>query len=95
MSSVREYPYPIFGDIVTQFKFSDFKENVKVSLSPIRKQYRISSPLVNAHMHTATPKNTFSIYNHLFLTVSRRRPLSYRNQSIDLLRLESVKECSQ
>ena len=31
-----------FGEIIKQFKFTDFKENQKMGLSPIAKQYRLS-----------------------------------------------------
>ena len=31
-----------FGEIIKQFKFTDFKKNQRMGLSPIAKQYRLS-----------------------------------------------------
>ena len=49
MSSVRVSVEWVFGDVITQFKSNDFRKNLKLGLSPIGKQYRISALLTNAH----------------------------------------------
>ena len=48
MSSVRVSVEWLFGDVVNQFKFVDFKKNLKVALSPIGKMYITSAVLNNA-----------------------------------------------
>ena len=48
MSSVRQAVEWIFGDIVNFFKFLDFKENLKIGLSPVGKMYIVSALLHNA-----------------------------------------------
>ena len=48
MSSVRQAVEWIFGDIVNFFKFLDFKENLKIGLSPVGKMYIASALLHNA-----------------------------------------------
>ena len=50
MSSVRVSVERLFGDIVNNFKFVDFKKNQKVSLSAIGIMYLISGLLTNAHI---------------------------------------------
>ena len=42
MSKVRVSVEWLFGDIIRQFKFTDFKKNQKMGLSPIAKQCRVS-----------------------------------------------------
>ena len=42
MSAVRVSVEWLFGDIVSSFKFIDFKKNLKISLSPIGKMYIVS-----------------------------------------------------
>ena len=49
MSSVRVSVEWLFGDIVNNFKFIDFKKNQKIGLSAIGKMYLISGLLTNAH----------------------------------------------
>lgn len=49
MSSVRVTVEWLFGDIVNNFKFVDFKKNQKVGLSAIGKMYLVSGLLTNAH----------------------------------------------
>jgi len=39
MSSVRSSMEWLFGDIINYFKFLDFKKNLKIGLSSIRKMY--------------------------------------------------------
>ena len=48
MSSVRVSVEWLFGDVVNQFKFVDFKKNLKVALSPVGKIYITSAVLNNA-----------------------------------------------
>ena len=48
MSSVRVSVEWLFGDVVNQFKFVDFKKNLKVALSPIGKIYITRAVLNNA-----------------------------------------------
>ena len=48
MSSVSQAVEWIFGDIVNFFKFLDFKENLKIGLSPVGKMYIVSALLHNA-----------------------------------------------
>ncbi len=38
----------IFGEIVSYFKFVDFKKNLKLGLSPVGKTYMVSALLRNA-----------------------------------------------
>lgn len=49
MSRVRVSVEWLFGEIITQFKFNDFKKNLKIGLSPIGRYYRVSALLTNAH----------------------------------------------
>ena len=48
MSKVRVSVEWLFGDILKQFKFTDFRKNQKLGLSPIGTQYRVSVLLTNA-----------------------------------------------
>ena len=48
MSSVRVSVEWLFGDVVNQFKFVDFKKSLKVALSPIGKMHITSAVLNNA-----------------------------------------------
>lgn len=50
ISSVRVTAEWLFGDIVNNFKFVDFKKNQKVGLSVIGKMYLVSGLLTNAHI---------------------------------------------
>ena len=47
MSAVRVSVEWLFGDIVSSFKFIDFKKNLKISLSAISKMYIVSGILRN------------------------------------------------
>ena len=49
MSAVRVSVEWLFGDIVSSFKFIDFKKNLKISLSPIGKMYIVSGTHVKTH----------------------------------------------
>ena len=49
MSRCRVTVEWIFGDIVRHFAFTDFKQNLKLHLSPIGKIYIVSALLTNAH----------------------------------------------
>ena len=60
MSKVRVCVECLFGDIIKQFKFTDFKKNQKMGLSPIAKQYRVSVLLTNAF--TCLYRNNSSNY---------------------------------
>jgi hypothetical protein len=59
MSSVRSSVEWIFGDIVSSFKFIDFKKNLKIGLSSVGKMYVVSALMRNsltcASMETAHP----------------------------------------
>ena len=48
MSAVRMSEEWVFGDIVSYFKFPDFKKNLKISLSAIGKMYTVCAILRNA-----------------------------------------------
>lgn len=48
MSSVRESVEWLFNDIITSFKFMDFKKNLKIGLSCVGKMYVVSAILRNA-----------------------------------------------
>jgi len=63
MSKVRVSVEWLFGDIITQFKFNDFKKNLKIGLSPIGKLYQISALLTYAHtsMYGNTTENYFDL----------------------------------
>ena len=45
MSEVRVSVEWIFGDIITCFKFLDFRKNLKIGLSPVRKMYIVCALL--------------------------------------------------
>ena len=47
MSAVRSSVEWIFGDIVSSFKFLDFKKNLKIGLSAVCKHYVVSALLRN------------------------------------------------
>ena len=47
MSKVRVSVARLFGDIIKQFKFTDYKNNQKMGLSPIAKQYGVIVLLTN------------------------------------------------
>ena len=47
MSAVRISVELLFGDIINQFKFLDFKKNLKVGLSSVGKMYVVSAILRN------------------------------------------------
>ena len=48
MSSVRVAVEWVFGDIINYFKFIDFRNNLKIGLSPIGKMYLVCALLKNA-----------------------------------------------
>ncbi len=48
MSQVRVSVEWIFGELVSYFKFVDFKKNLKLGLSPVGKTYMVSALLRNA-----------------------------------------------
>lgn len=48
MSSVRTSVEWLFGEVLNEFKFLDFKKNLKIQLSSIGKQYIVSAVLTNA-----------------------------------------------
>ena len=60
MSKVRVSVECLFGDIIKKFKFTDFKNNLKMGSSPISKQYRVSILLTNAF--TCLYRNNTSNY---------------------------------
>ena len=47
MSEVRVCVEWIFGDIITYFKFLDFKRDLKIGLSPVGKMYIVCALLHN------------------------------------------------
>ena len=53
LSSVRVSVEWLFGDVVNQFKFVDFKKNLKVALSPIGKIFITSAVrMATTHPHS-------------------------------------------
>lgn len=48
MSEVRIAVEMLFGNILNYFKFIDFKRQMKVNLSPVRKMYVVCALLENA-----------------------------------------------
>ena len=48
MSAVRSSVEWLFGDIINYFKSLDFKKNLKIGLSSVRKMYIVSALLQNA-----------------------------------------------
>ena len=60
MSKVRVSVEWLLGDIIKQFKFTDFKNNQKMGLSSIAKQYRVTVLLTNAF--TCLYRNNTSNY---------------------------------
>ena len=48
MSSVRISVEWLFGDILTYFRFIDFKKNLKIGMSAVGKQYIVCALLRNA-----------------------------------------------
>ena len=63
MSKVRTAVEWVFGDILNYYKFMDFKENLKLGLSPIGKMYIICALLTNAHtcLYGSTSSSYFDI----------------------------------
>ena len=60
MSEVRLCVEWIFGDIITYFKFLDFKRDLKIGLSPVGKMYIVCALLQNAR--ACLYGNTISTY---------------------------------
>ena len=60
MSKVRAAVEWVFGDIINNFKFIDFKKNVKINLSAVGKIYIVCALLTNAH--TCLYKSSTSSY---------------------------------
>ena len=48
MSSVRDSVEWLFGNIINDFKFLDFKKNLKVGMSSVGKMYLVCALLHNA-----------------------------------------------
>ena len=60
MSEVRVSDEWVFGNIITYFKFLDFKKDLKIGLSPVRRMYIVCAFLHNAR--TCLYGNTTSTY---------------------------------
>ena len=60
MSEVRVSVEWIFGNIITYFKFLDFKKDLKIDLSPVGKMYIVCALLHNAR--ACLNGNTTSTY---------------------------------
>ena len=58
MSKVRVTVEWMFGEVINNFKFTDFNKNLKIGLSCVGKFYRVSAILTNAH--PCLYKNNFS-----------------------------------
>ena len=73
MSSVRQAVEWIFGDIVNFFKFLDFKENLKIGLSPVGKMYIASALLHNARscFYGTITSNYLNINHQLLKNILR------------------------
>ena len=63
MSNVRVSVEWLFGNMIKQFKFTDFKKKQKMSLNPAAKQYRVSVLLANAviSFNTNNASNRFDL----------------------------------
>ena len=48
MARVRVSVEWLFGNVINNFKFSDFKKNQKIDLSNVSKMYRVRALLTNA-----------------------------------------------
>ena len=62
MSNVRSSVEWLFGDIINYFKFMDFKKNLKISLSSVRKIYVVRAILRNA-LTCLYPNQTSQYFN--------------------------------
>ena len=60
MSAVRSSVEWLFSDVINDFKFLDFKKNLKIGLSSVVKMYIVSALLRNAV--TCLYGNTISIF---------------------------------
>ena len=60
MSKVRVTVEWMFGEVINNFKFTDFKKNLKIGLSCVGKFHRVSAILTNAH--TCHYKNNVTQY---------------------------------
>ena len=60
MSKVRVTVEWMFGEVINNFKFTDFKKNLKIGRASVSKFYRVSSFFTNAH--TCLYKNNVSRY---------------------------------
>ena len=60
MSKVRVTVEWMFGEVINNFKFTDFKKNLKIGLSCVGKFHRVSAILTNAH--TCLYKNNVTQY---------------------------------
>lgn len=49
MSSVRESVEWVFGNIITNFAFLDFKKNLQLLLQPVGKYYLVGTIFTNCH----------------------------------------------
>ena len=49
MNKVRVTVEQMFGEVIHNFKFTDFKKNLEIGLSCVGKFYRVSAILTNAH----------------------------------------------
>ena len=72
MSAVRSSVEWYFSDVINDFKFLDFKKNLKIGLSSVGKMYIVSASLRNAI--TCLYGNTTSIFFmstlQIFMTIS-------------------------
>ena len=60
MNKVRVTVEWMFGEVTNNFKFTDFKKNLKIGLSCVGKFYKVTAVLTNAH--TCLYKNNVSQY---------------------------------
>ena len=60
MSKVRVTVEWMFGEVINNLIFTDFKKNLKIGISCVGKFYRVSAILTNAH--TCLYKNNVSQY---------------------------------
>lgn len=75
MSSVRVSVEWLFGEITKYFKFVDFKQQLKIRLSPIGKIYIVCSILQNRPTNTGRLLSLILTFNWLHLQNCCKQPI--------------------
>ncbi len=78
MSSVRVSVEWLFGDIVSSFKFIDFKKNLKIALNAVGKMYIVSGILRNCItcMYGKQHLNSLTFHHLQFMSISLKSSLT-------------------